>query len=256
MNPEQSRWDFVAQQFDNLPIPQWGQDPFLHCLKTLPVWDGSAQIMDLGCGAGHYAIALAPRCRKVVGSDISQSMIAFANRKKERYDLANASFHCESWKDADIRERGYERRFDLVIAHMTPALDSLQALKKMNQCSKGYCAMAAHYQRDNPMQDELEALLGIPPRTVSRRLASFFSYLYGNGMQPQVMYYRRDDSKELSQSDALFFWKNRMRLVTDLTHEQEQIIETFVAGKTVEGILKNPVTSTIAAMVWNTKTKG
>lgn len=103
------------------------------------------------------------------------------------------------------------------------------------------------------MQEELEALLGIPARTVSRRLPLFFSYLYDNGMQPQVTYYRRDESREFFQSDAVVFWKNRMRLVLDLTREQEQIIETFVSEKTAGGVLKNPAASTIAAMLWNTQ---
>ena len=79
---QKTRWNFAAQQFDQLPIPQWGSDPFLKLLEDLPVWGGDSKMLDLGCGAGRYTIAMAPRCQLVVGSDIAEDMVNFANRKK------------------------------------------------------------------------------------------------------------------------------------------------------------------------------
>ncbi len=40
-----------------------------------------ADVLDLGCGIGRLAIALAPRCRSVLGLDVSAGMVAEARRR-------------------------------------------------------------------------------------------------------------------------------------------------------------------------------
>ena len=105
---QKERWNFAAQQFDQLPIPQWGSDPFLKLLEDLPVWGGDNRIFDLGCGAGRYSIAMALRCQLVVGSDIAEDMVNFANRKKELHQADNVTFRCEDWE-----KRGIFRLLDM-----------------------------------------------------------------------------------------------------------------------------------------------
>ena len=249
---QKTRWNFAAQQFDQLPIPQWGSDPFLKLLEDLPVWGGDSKMLDLGCGAGRYTIAMAPRCQLVVGSDIAEDMVNFTNRKKELHQADNVTFRCEDWENVDLQTDGYEKQFDLVVAHMTPALSSLEALEKMDRSSKGYCAMAAHYKREDPLQEELQSLLGIQQRKRSK-IPEFFSYLYERGKCPQVSYYFRDDSREMAEEEAVQFWKNRMMFSMDLTMEQEREIERFVSRHTQNGRLNNPVRSTIVAMIWKSK---
>ncbi len=41
-------------------------------------------VLDLGCGIGRMAAALAPRCRSVLGLDVSPGMVAEARRRVER----------------------------------------------------------------------------------------------------------------------------------------------------------------------------
>lgn len=42
---------------------------------------GGADVLDLGCGIGRIAAALAPRCRGVLGLDVSPGMVAEARRR-------------------------------------------------------------------------------------------------------------------------------------------------------------------------------
>ena len=50
-------------------------------LETSDLLAQSAEILDLGCGIGRVATALAPRCRTVFGLDVSPGMIAEARRR-------------------------------------------------------------------------------------------------------------------------------------------------------------------------------
>ncbi|MBI2205004.1 MAG: class I SAM-dependent methyltransferase [Candidatus Rokubacteria bacterium] len=49
-------------------------------------------VVDVGTGAGRVALALAPRCRDVVGIDRDPALIADASRRAEVAGLANATF--------------------------------------------------------------------------------------------------------------------------------------------------------------------
>jgi ubiquinone/menaquinone biosynthesis C-methylase UbiE len=53
----------------------------------------SRRVLDVGCGAGRVALALAPASRWVVGLDREADLIAEARRRAERAGLANAEFH-------------------------------------------------------------------------------------------------------------------------------------------------------------------
>ena len=252
------RWNRVAYQFDMLRIPRWGEDPFLRQLESLPVWDKGCRVLDLGCGAGRYSIAVAPRCASVVGSDISDTMIACAKQKKEDAQAENARFFQEDWATVDLEERGYENHFDLVLAHMTPAVHDLQTLERMNRCSKGYCALATFVQRQNPLQGELFSLLGLPERAKTASvIPSFFSYFYEKGMYPQVAYYLRDDTRRMPVEEAAAFFRDRVFLQqADLTPEQEEKIDGFIREKQEDGIVVDTVTSVIVVMIWNTQQEG
>ena len=67
-------------------------------------------VFDLGCGIGRFATALAPRVRSVVGSDLSDGMVAEARRRNQH---PNVRFLAGSGHDlAGVATRG----FDLVLA--------------------------------------------------------------------------------------------------------------------------------------------
>lgn len=75
-------------------------------------------VLDLGCGIGRVAAALATRCRSVLGIDISPGMIAEAQR---RHVLPNLRFAVTDGRDLSgvaelMLEQGDEKAVDLVLA--------------------------------------------------------------------------------------------------------------------------------------------
>lgn len=70
-----------------------------------------ADVLDLGCGIGRVAGALAPRCRSVLGLDVSEGMVAEAGRRLA--GVANVAVRRTGGEDLDGLEAG---AFDLVLA--------------------------------------------------------------------------------------------------------------------------------------------
>ena len=70
-----------------------------------------ADVLDLGCGFGRMAAALSPRCRSVLGLDVSAGMVAEARRRHA--GLPNARFETTPGQDLSALPAG---AFDLVLA--------------------------------------------------------------------------------------------------------------------------------------------
>jgi SAM-dependent methyltransferase len=72
------------------------------------------RILDVGCGAGRLALALAPVSKWVVGLDREARLIKEARHRAAAAHLANVEFH-----EADVEADSYEPwRPDLVTAHL------------------------------------------------------------------------------------------------------------------------------------------
>lgn len=85
---------------------------FLGLLTDEPLM--GRRLLDVGCGTGRVALALAPRCGHVVGLDREPALIAGAVERAARAGLGNAEFHV-----ADVEAAGYEAwRPDIVTAHL------------------------------------------------------------------------------------------------------------------------------------------
>lgn len=77
--------------------------------------------LDFGCGVGRLVLPLAQRCERVVGVDISPSMLAEAKRNCDRHEIRNCHF-----VQSDDRLSGVSEQFDLVhstivFQHIPPA---------------------------------------------------------------------------------------------------------------------------------------
>lgn len=93
-------------------------------------------VLDVGCGSGRYAIALARAgARRVVGVDVATVMIDLARSEAERAGVdQRCTFLTGSFLDVEITER-----FDVVVAtgYFDYLEDPLPHLQKMLALSKG-----------------------------------------------------------------------------------------------------------------------
>ncbi len=71
-------WNSMAGSFGENVRPGFEEDAFLKLLLNKNMLNPEGLILDIGCGAGKYALALAGRCSQVTGVDLSPQMIAIA----------------------------------------------------------------------------------------------------------------------------------------------------------------------------------
>jgi SAM-dependent methyltransferase len=89
-------------------------DAILGILRTELGADGApARALDFGCGVGRLAIPLAARCGQVVGVDVSEAMLAEAERNAVEAGAANVAF-----LPSDDSLSRVDGTFDLLHSHI------------------------------------------------------------------------------------------------------------------------------------------
>lgn len=86
-------------------------DEIVAWLEAQGLLGAERDVVDLGCGIGRVAAALAGRCRQVLGLDVSAGMVAEARRRHD--GLANVRFAQTAGQDLDGLEAASS---DLIIA--------------------------------------------------------------------------------------------------------------------------------------------
>jgi ubiquinone/menaquinone biosynthesis C-methylase UbiE len=86
----QSQFGAVAAAYATSTVHSGGPD--LEALIQAANPGGIEDVLDLGCGAGHTAIALAGRVRSVMAVDLTSEMIEVAKRLAKERGLTNLTF--------------------------------------------------------------------------------------------------------------------------------------------------------------------
>jgi SAM-dependent methyltransferase len=106
------QFDQSAAAYGASPIFAQGHDLALMVEAATPTPEMTA--LDVGCAAGHTALAFAPQVRAVVGIDLSTAMLAEAARLAEARGVANAR-----WQEASAAAIPYpDDTFDIVTCRM------------------------------------------------------------------------------------------------------------------------------------------
>ncbi|MBD3406721.1 MAG: methyltransferase domain-containing protein [Candidatus Lokiarchaeota archaeon] len=92
------------QQYDNLVVD--------FCIETLKLQEGD-EILDIACGAGDHSIKFAQKGLQVTGFDISQTLIAVADKK-----ASDAGVEVNLFR-GDMREINFVKRFSgaVILSH-------------------------------------------------------------------------------------------------------------------------------------------
>jgi SAM-dependent methyltransferase len=69
---------------------------------------GSERVLDVGCGAGHTALAFAPHVREVVGVDVTPEMVATAAELARSRGLDGASFVVAAAEALPFPDRSFD----------------------------------------------------------------------------------------------------------------------------------------------------
>jgi len=145
-----------------------------------------ARILDIGCGTGIFTLPLAREATKVTGVDFSETMLSRLNEEAGSRGIKNVDVLYSTWKDADIREHGFEKAFDTVWSSMSAAIRDAADLEKMEACSKQWCVFIGwgSIRRNTLMERafELHGLTLTPPPGAY----SIYGMLKNRGIKPTL----------------------------------------------------------------------
>lgn len=95
----------------------WNDDPDEDLEQALGILEPSpgSRILDLGCGTGHHALELAQRGFSVVGVDISEDLVAYADEIAFAYEESSGERLDLQFLHRDLRDLDFAGEFDVVL---------------------------------------------------------------------------------------------------------------------------------------------
>lgn len=154
---EASKWFVVPEGVD--PADHWRNHRVVG--KWFRMIDDSSRVLDLGCGVGWPALALAPFALEVVGIDASPEMIRIGRRLQQRLDTKKNV----TLQTCDAANMPFDSDdFDVCVSdNMIDVVDNQrEILKEVFRVLKPGALFALDFQsgkivfRENPVREDIE----------------------------------------------------------------------------------------------------
>lgn len=246
-------WDCMAKRFGSHDPATFEDNKFLQLLKSEGMLSEDVTALDVGCGTGKYAFAIAPEVAEIEAIDLSEKMLDIARAKQSDGDVANIRFEQANWHELDLDELGWRNKFDLVFAHMTPAVQSAATFEKLGEASKKWCVYTRAVRRTDSVSDEVKRMLGLEGGTESAEdeMLDAFNLLWLQGYLPMLSYEKRRWETNQTLEDSLGMYLNRMNSYRSLSAEEEAMVTDYLESLLDDGRIHEEVNSTIATIYWN-----
>ncbi len=172
---------------------------------------------------------------------------------KTKTERASAAEFCAlDWHDVSLAELDWNDRFDLVLANMTPAVDSADSFLKLSEASRNWCLVVKPTRRSNAVLDRLTELLGIEPdsKSLDETLLYSFELLWLYGRKPKIEYEEQCWENSWQLDEALREYTLRLSASHALAPAQKEAVAEFLRSVSADGIVKETTHTTIAAIFW------
>lgn len=230
------------------------QETVLDFLAFSGVEIEGATVLDIGCGPGNYTLPLAQKAAHVWALDPAAAMLDIVKARAHEEGLTNITFVNQGWEEVDLVKENWHRKFDLVFASMTPGVNDQETLEKIMAAAKGYCYVSRFSGRrwDN-LQEKVWPLLTREPDPWSNTAMDIiypFNLLYAMGYFPSLKFihsvWEHNESVEKTAAKLLDWLAGYM----EITPEAAAIVQEFVSGQAVDGIVRQEGEANMGLMAW------
>lgn len=240
-------WDSVAYDYVHKEIT-FENNSFLQLMESKIDLSPDMSVLDVGCGAGAYSIALAPRVGKAVGVDFSPKMIELAKDLAAKTGISNAEFYQCDWYKCDGSD--YKGKYDVVFAHTTPAVADYDTFMKMAEAAKKYCFICKPTRRTDMVLDKLSEMAGRKPHGSDDSIAYMFDILWEMGFEPEITYEKTTWCNEKDLETAKPWYLGRLKSFGTLDEGKEQEIIRYLEDIAVEGQVSETINTTLVSISW------
>ncbi len=208
-------------------------------------------ILDIACGPGTYSLLLAESAKSVTAIDISRGMLSALEAEAKRRSLANIATICSSWQDYEP-----DRKYDLVLTALSPAINGPEMLMKMEKASKRSCCYVAFGdERFTQLRNEIWSfLIGKKWEGGRFNVSIPFGLLMSMGRKPNVKFFHRKPARgaqsidEVASRQVEFF-----KAFMDISDEKKALIKEYVRQKADSGALDFEWPASLVAIYWSVR---
>lgn len=245
-------WNSKANKFSTKEIPTVENSICIRIIQRENIVFKRSRTLDIGCGGGRFSFALEAMGAEVTAIDFSPKMIKKA--KDVGSDRgSNVCFLKENWHTVDLKEKNWEKQFDLVLAHMTPAVVSAETFLKLIRASRGWVLMVKPTRRTNSVLDELNRLVDAERDTkvLDETMAYAFALAWQTGGRPKLEYEDQIWENHQPLEEAIKEYVLRISSIHELSDSDRKKIREYLESIAIDGIVYEKSSTTIVAMYWH-----
>ena len=258
MTDEKKSWDEAAGDYQK--VFALGLNEYSASLLRFWQEEGmirpGCRVLDIGCGVGKYGTYLAELGCDVTLTDLSGEMIRQAAQNMAKYDTPWRVYACD-YREATGWEPAFAGGFDFVLSTMSPAIDGVEAVRKMSALSRGWCFLARFQSWEQPVRDALMRKMGVEPRRMMEKLsedaAAMRRAVEEAGFAPRVKLVPYDWADERSPEEMADYLCRRY-------FEQEERDQFYPAALAAAaelagdgGLIRDAVNTSVAWICWRTQ---
>ena len=194
MRSEKDYWNEMAAHYNNLvsqnPDESDYPERLMRYLKEKGAVSPGSRAADIGCGAGKYAVRFAKENMSLLLTDLAGNMLDFCRANLKDFMTEVNYRECDFAKTDPVQE-GWEKRFDLVFASMTPAVSTPESVRKLVCMSKRHCFFSKFAEVHNEMAATACEAVGLPDpisRAMCTDLEPLLKPLKEAGITPEITY--------------------------------------------------------------------
>ncbi len=252
------KWNRVAGDYQKV-CAQGGND-YNNKLIAFLLDEGmlrpGCRVLDLGCGVGKYGRVFASFACDVTLADISPKMLEFAEKNMAEFTTPWRTLLCD-FDEMSAEEAASGGRYELSISTMSPAVHSVETVKKFAAITDGWCFIAAFSQWSEPDRDELFKHMGVQRQTFNgnarEECGELIQSVSAAGFTPQVKYVDYCWSDERSIDDTVQYMLERYFDPQEQTVELRESLRSAVTELAQNGKFTDRVNTKVAWIFWSTK---
>ncbi|EHQ91078.1 class I SAM-dependent methyltransferase [Desulfosporosinus youngiae] len=245
-------WNSKAEKFSVKELPTVENSIAMRIIQLENMVGKGSRTLDVGCGGGRFSFVLEAMGAEATATDFSSEMIKKALEKgKERG--SKVRFSADNWHTVNLQEKNWEKQFDLVLAHMTPAVVSADTFLKLSEASRGWVIMVKPTRRTNSILDELNRLVKAEQDTkaLDETMVYAFDLVWRTGGRPKFEYEEQIWKDDQPLEEAIKEYTLRISSTHELSDSDRETIREYLESIAVDGIVHEVSNTTIVVMYWH-----
>ncbi|HHU08346.1 MAG TPA: class I SAM-dependent methyltransferase [Clostridiaceae bacterium] len=212
-------------------------------------------VLDIGGGAGRYALPFAKVADFVTVSDISAKMLEHARQNAEAAALGNLDYLKLDWNKAVIEGSDLAKAHDIAFASMVPSVRSRSGILKMIAAARKGCVINQLIKSSDNVMDRLKSAAGIASRYDMHNdrgtVQATFHILWELSYNVQISYHQYKNKSELSEDEAVARYGGRFGMHKYLEDDREMNLAGMIGGMAVDKMIAVEEENVLATIIWD-----